>query len=216
MAIKRLFFCFVFCLLGACVINAQEEALVQNAVLEGVQLSADTSSSKQGEMVVSCYFIFMDKPSSYFYEVRKRTKQLVFEFNDTKMGTSAINSIQQAPIEGFTVEKKTVDINKTVRGLKPEWHSQVVVTFSLSAIPILNITEQYGVVSFNYKWNSDPSKMASYMEKDNSKKVMYWTGGGVLAAGAGVAAYLVFGPKKQPEQTGPLPDNDLPNHPSLQ
>jgi hypothetical protein len=213
MTFKRL---AIFLLVSGCFagVFAQDDvAPVQNAVLEGVQLSADSAATgKAGEMLVSCYFIFMDKPTSYFYEVRKKTKQLVFEFNDTRLGNSPINSIEQAPIDGFKVEQKQVDINKTVRGLKPEWHTQVSIVFNLSAIPFLNITEQYSVVSFNYKWTTDQSKIANYIEKDNTKAVILWSSAGILAGAGGVATWILLNPPPPPPQKTDLIITDLPSH----
>ncbi len=73
---------------------------VQNAVLEGIQVSSEPSK-KANENVVTCYFIFRDKPSSYFYEVKRKTKKLVFEFHDTQKGSSPVDLQKMPPIEGF-------------------------------------------------------------------------------------------------------------------
>lgn len=193
---------------------AQEETIINNAVIEGVQLTTD-KGEKPDEIVVSCYFIFMDKPSNFFYDSRPKTKQIIFEFNDTKLGTSPITSIEQAPIRGFKVEQKKVDVNKTMRDLTPEWHDMVQVTFDLDAMPMLNVSEQFGVVSFNYKWTTDVNKVAEYMqvEKDESGPII-WTSVGVGAAlGIGGIVWWVL----QPQPEGPKDiELDLPKHPDAQ
>lgn len=192
--------------------SAQDEA-TQNAVLEGVQLSSEPGT-EQGEKVVSCYFIFRDKPSSFFYEIKDKEKKLVFEFNDVKKGVSPVESMSEAPIKGFEVGEKRVNVNEQVQGLEPEWHSVVTVTFALDAIPIITVNEEYSVISFSYKWGTDPSKMDKYVQKDNKKK--YWLIGGLAGAGAvgaAVAVIAVLGGDDGGDGEDPvLDDKDLPVH----
>jgi hypothetical protein len=193
--------------------HAEAGSPVQNAVIEGIQLSSEPGK-EAGENVVTCYFIFRDKPSSYFYEVKKGSKKLVFEFNDTQKGSSPIPSTKQTPIDGFDIEQKKIDINKEVKGLTPEWHDLISVTFSLSAIPIINVTDEYNVISFSFKWSSDPAKAAKYVIKEGKTN---WTLAGTLG---GVGLLLVGGAgywwwKHQPKPLGPdlpLDTSDLPSH----
>jgi hypothetical protein len=138
---------------------------VQNAVLEGIQLSSEPGK-ETGENIVTCYFIFRDKPSSYFYETKKKLNKLVFEFNDTQKGTSPIPSAKQAPIEGFDIEQKKIDVNKEVKGLNPEFHDMISVTFNLTALPQISVTDEYNVISYSFKWSSDPTKLEKYVSKE--------------------------------------------------
>jgi hypothetical protein len=190
---------------------------VQNAVIEGIQLSSEPGK-EPGENIVTCYFIFRDKPSSYFYEVKKGTRKLVFEFNDTQKGSSPIPSAKQTPIEGFEVEQRKIDINKEVKGLNPEWHDLVSVSFSLSAIPQINVTDEYNVISFTYKWSTDPAKAAKYAVKEGkSNGVMIGSIGGLGLVIAGIGVYYLW-IKKPPQEAveGPLDTADLPTHTKTQ
>jgi hypothetical protein len=185
---------------------------VTNAILEGVQVSSEPGT-KPNEKVVSCYFIFRDKPSSYFYEFNKKDKKLVFEFNDVKKGASPIESAVEVPILGFSAEEKKVDINRAVSGMNPEWHDVTVVSLALQAIPIITVNEEYSVISFSFKWCTDPNKCDQYVEKNKSKK-WWWIGGlgGAVVVGGGVVvAYLLSLP---PAASGPSPIDisDLPTH----
>jgi hypothetical protein len=186
---------------------------VQNAVLEGIQLSSEPGK-EAGENIVTCYFIFRDKPSSYFYETKKKLNKLVFEFNDTQKGTSPIPSTKQLPIEGFEIEQKKIDVNREVKGLNPEYHDMISVTFSLTAIPLISVTDEYNVISYSFKWSSDPAKQAKYVSKEgkaNPAVVTTLTGGGVLLLGAAVFLWWKFRPvpPKPPED---IDTNDLPSH----
>jgi hypothetical protein len=185
---------------------------VQSAVLEGIQISSEPS--KEGnENVVTGYFIFRDKPSSYFYEVKRKTNKLVFEFNDTRKGESPVESQKQPPIEGFELEQRKTDVNKDVKGLNPEWHDMVSVTFNLSAIPKINVTDEYNVISFSYKWSTDPQKQKALVDRKGSTN---WglmgglAGGGALALGA--VLYFLLKPPPPPVPDGALDTNDLPLH----
>ncbi len=189
---------------------------VQNAVLEGIQVSSEPSK-EANENVITCYFIFRDKPSSYFYEVKRKTNKLVFEFNDTQKGSSPVSSQKLSPIEGFELEQSKIDVNKDVKGLNPEWHDMVSVTFSLSAIPKISVADEYNVISFNFKWSSDPSKVKALVDQQGKSNpgVIVGVGSGIVVAG-GIAAYFILKSMKHGggETIGPLDTTDLPSHSS--
>jgi hypothetical protein len=190
---------------------AQEENKVtQNAVLEGVQLSSE-AGKEPGEKVVSCYFIFRDKPSSYFYEMKRAEKRLVFEFNDAEKGGSPIQSAAEAPILGFMIDQKKVDVNKDVRGLNPEFHDMVSVSFNLDNIPNITVNDEYTVISFTYKWTTDPSKAGKYAVKDNKTWIYAGSAGGLVALGGGILAWYLLRPPVN-KQAEPLDITDLPSH----
>jgi hypothetical protein len=184
--------------------------IVQNAVLEGIQFSSEPGKEPE-EKVITCYFIFRDKPSSYFYEVRKKTKKLVFEFNDTQKGTSPVASQKETPIEGFEIEQKKIDVNKEVRGLNQEWHDLISVSFDLSMLPQVHVSDEYNVISFSYKWTTDPLKIKNYVVQDDGKKNMViWGSAGALVLGSAIVYLLI--PKGTTAKDGPLPTDDLPSH----
>ena len=187
--------------------------VVQNAVLEGIQISSEASNDR-GEKIVTCYFIFKDKPSSYFYEIKKKLKRLIFEFNDTEKGTSPIVSIGEPPLEGFTVEQKKIDVNKEVKGLNQEWHDLIAVTFDLHKIPRIDVKDEYNVISFSYRWTIDPDKEKDYeiAEDSRNKAVVLGTVGAGGLIGGGILWYFLThkGSSNQPE--GPISITDLPSH----
>jgi|WetSurMetagenome_2_1015567.scaffolds.fasta_scaffold322876_2 hypothetical protein len=189
------------------------ETGTQNAVIEGVQLSSEPGE-KPEEKVISCYFIFRDKPSSYFYEVKTKEKKIVFEFNDTKTGSSPIPSTAEAPIKGFTTELRKIDINKEVKGLKPEYHSQVRVTFDLDKVPEIHVVDEYNVISFSYKWSDNPTKVPNYVLKESSNMKYVYISSACVAGIGGVAfAYWYTHRTPPPPELGPIDPSDLPKHP---
>lgn len=198
-------------LLLACAAGAQLDDLgTQTAVLEGVQITSEPST-EPGEKTVTCYFIFREKPSSFFYEIKAKDKKLVFEFNDVKKGAAPIQSVSEPPIKGFTIQQDRVDVNKEIRGLKPEWHDVVYVSFSLDAIPRISVKEEYSVISFSYKWSTDPSMADKYVDDSGRPKWLIPTLSGVGgAAVAGVIIALLVGGDDVDEGALPLDTTDLP------
>jgi hypothetical protein len=184
---------------------------VQNAIIEGIQLSSE-DTDVPGEKIISGYFIFRDKPSSYFYEVKLREKKIVFEFNDTRTGSSPVPSASELPIKGFKIVQDKVDVNKEVKGLKPEWHDLIRVTFDMEAIPQIHVNDEYSVISFSFKWSTDPAKVAQYIVKDNTPKIILWSSAGVGGLGLGTLAYFLLRKEPGPEKLGPLSKEDLPLH----
>ena len=204
----------LFCLYFVFPLFAQEPTgIVQNAVLEGVQFSSEPGK-EPGEKIVTCYFIFRDKPSSYFYEIRKKTKKLVFEFNDTQKGTSPVASQQEYPIQGFSVDQKKIDVNKEVHGLNQEWHDLISITFDLDMIPIVHVSDEYNVISFSYKWTTDPAKIKNYVIKeDDTKTKVVWGSVGLFALGSAGFLYYKFGINHgTTAPPGPIDISDLPLH----
>lgn len=197
--------------------DADAVSAVQNAILEGVSISAEKGSSAD-EKNVTCYFIFKDKPSSYFFnkikDPRTKERKIVFEFNDTKMGQSPISYEVEPPITSFKIDSKHVDANATVKGLTPEWHDILVITLNVSQFPKeFSPSDQYNIISFSYKWSTDPNKVAIYAESEKKPPIGWIAAGGVVAIGAGVAAKVIFGTTPTPTPAQPLSIDDLPSRP---
>jgi hypothetical protein len=188
--------------------EASPESDDLNTSIEGIQISHEPGN-KADEVVVSGYFIFKEKPVSYFYEVKQQEKKIVFEFNDTRAPKTRIPSVAEPPINKFTVEQRTIDINKDIRGLSPEFHNQVRVTFFLDNIPEIHVTDQSNVILFSYKWTTDPQKVGKYVLKSSSNGWIKYAIGGVAVAGAGTVYAL-----KSNGSTGNsvIPISDLPAH----
>jgi hypothetical protein len=187
-----------------------QESASAGATFEGIQLSSEPGKGT-GEKFVTCYFIFKDKPSSYFYEVKNR--KLTFEFNDVHRGDSPALSGNQPPIDSFQVEQKKVDINKEVKGLNPEWHDMVMVTFFLSATPKISVVDEFNVISFSYMWSDVSPLRYAVKEGKTNKYIAYGVGGlGVVAACVGAYCYYTYSTKTGGTAESPLPVNDLPVH----
>ena len=189
--------------------EASLEGDEQYTTLEGVQISHEPGN-KADEVVVSGYFIFKEKPVSYFYDVKQQEKKIVFEFNDTRVTAARIPSVAEPPIKKFTVEQRSVDVNKDVRGLRPEFHNQVRVTFFLDNIPEIHVTDQSNVILFSYKWTTDPQRVSKYILKPGSNGWIKYAVGGVAIVGVGA----VFALNKGNNSSGnsPLSISDLPKH----
>jgi hypothetical protein len=191
--------------------EVEETSNFQNAIIEGIQLTTEKSEVTD-ERVISCYFIFRDKPTSYFYEAKIREKKLIFEFNDTKTGSSPVPTASEYPIKGFKIESGKMDINKDVKGLMPEWHDMIRVIFDVDHMPKVHVSDEYSIISFSFKWTSDPTKYKLYTVKDNSRKVVAITTatvGGALIGGGVYAIIKIMQPPLAPE---PISIGDLPEH----
>lgn len=189
--------------------EAEDDNLIKNAVIEGIQLSSEPGE-KPDEKVISGYFIFKDKPSSYFYEVKRKEKKLVFEFNDTKSGATPIASVSESPIKGFVIEDRKVDVNKEVRGLKPEWHNQMRVVFSLEAIPEIFVNDEYNVITFNFKWTSNPALVENYIVKDYTKRTILISAASVTGVGVGALVGWYLKTHQPPKPIPEIDTDDLP------
>jgi hypothetical protein len=188
------------------------ESGFQNAIIEGVQLTAEPGSQPD-EKIIAGYFIFRDKPSSYFYEVKLKEKKLIFEFNDTRVGSSPVPTASELPIKGFIIEQGKIDVNKAVKGLKPEWHDLIRVVFDLEAVPEVHVNDEYSIISFSFKWSSDPAKQVKYTLKDQTPKVILWSTAGVGGIALGVVTYFLLNSNDDEEKITVLSNDDLPKHP---
>ena len=191
--------------------DASRESNIQNAIIEGVQITSEKGETTD-EKVITGYFIFRDKPSSYFYEVKLREKKLIFEFNDTKTGASPVPSTSEPPIKGFKIAEDKVDVNKEVKGLKPEWHDMIRITFDLEQVPEVHVNDEFSIISFSFKWTTNQEKLAQYIVKDNTPKIILWSSAGVGGVAAGALAYFLLKRDPPPAKLGPLSKDDLPVH----
>lgn len=184
----------------------------QNAVLEGIQLSSEPGDEEH-EKIITGYFIFRDKPTSYFFEAKPRENKIVFDFNDTEMGSSPIPSQKEPPIEGFRIEETKIDINAEVQGLTPEWHDVLRVSFFMDNIPEITVKDEYSIISFSFRWTTDPTQIKKYVQERNTGKVFLFSSLGLGAVGGGLLAYFLIQPDTPPEEPKPLGIDDLPSHP---
>jgi len=172
-------------------VEENRASTIQNAIIEGIQISKEPGDTPD-ESIITCYFIFRDKPTSYFYETKQKQKSIEFEFNDVITGTSPIPSVSEPPIQGFVIEKRKVDANKDVVGLNPEWHDIIKVKISFDAFPKITVKDEYSVISFSFRWTSSADKEGAYTEKDNKGRkvvIIALLGAAGLSLG-GVGAYL--------------------------
>lgn len=210
--VKRFIIFAAVALFGSvCIAGAQSNPQVGNGVLEGIQISTDKGATPD-EVVVSCYFIFRDKFSAFYHDIKRKPNRIIFEFYDAEPGTSPIPTSSQAPIIGFDIEKKKVDMNKDMRGLNPDWHDMVQVIFNLTEVPQIAVTEEYSVVSFTYKWTTDPDKLKNYIAKEKNNRVLLWSLTGVGALAGGAVAYFLLQPPDPPPPESSLIITDLPGH----
>jgi hypothetical protein len=194
--------------------SSTKKSKIQNAVLEGIQLSSEPGESID-EKIVTCYFIFRDKPSSYFYEAFPKEKEIVFEFNDVQVGASPILSAKEPPIQGFRFQSEKIDANKEVVGLNPEWHDILKVHFFFDAIPEITVKDEYSVISFAFKWTTNPEKVKQYTQKYGvNKPLLISLISGGIAIPAVVALILLKNADPPNTETPPLSIHDLPSHPT--
>jgi hypothetical protein len=191
----------------------KETSEFQDAVIEGLQVSTEQGKTSD-EVIVTCYFIFRDKPTSYFYDIDRKEKKLVFEFVDARTGTSPIAALEQPPLKEIIIEEAQIDANKDIKGLNPEWHDMIRITFDLEYLPAFSVTDEANIISFKYRWTTDPAKYQQYIEA-NKFPLVFWISGGVLGAiGIGTLTYFLL-PKKEPPEPGPLSVDGLPTRPTI-
>lgn len=190
-----------------------KKSKVQNAILEGIQLTVEPSETGN-DTLISCYFIFRENPSSYFFSTDLKEKKIVFEFNDVVQGIAPLSSQELKPIKGFRIEAEKVNANEEIAGLKPEWHDIMKVSLFCDAIPILSVKDEYGVVSFSFKWSKDPEKQKELVLKEKKKPLIIGlvTGGIVGLGGLGLG--LFFGGDDEAAPKENLSITDLPTHPT--
>lgn len=188
-------------------------SMVQNAVLEGIQISKEPGESLD-ESIITSYFIFRDKPSNYFYEVKKKQKLIEFEFDDVVEGSSPIASVEEPPIKGFKIESKKIDKNKDVVGLNPEWHDVIKVTFLFDAVPKITVKDEYSIISFSFRWSTKEDKADMYVEEDRNRRPLLFVLLGTGAALGGLGAYLFLKPDPDDNDRKPLEGIEgIINHP---
>jgi len=191
----------------------KETSEFQDAVIEGLQVSTEQGKTSD-EVLVTCYFIFRDKPTSYFYDINRKERKLVFEFLDARTGTSPLAAVSQHPLREVVIEESQIDANKDIKGLSPEWHDMIRITFYVDYLPAFSVTDEANIVSFKYKWTTDPDKYKQYIET-NRFPLVFWISGGVLGAiGIGTLTYFLL-PKPERGQGGPLSMDGLPGRPPL-
>jgi hypothetical protein len=98
-----------------------------------------------------------------------------------------------------------------------EWHDMIRVIFDVDHMPKVHVSDEYSIISFSFKWTSDPAKYKLYTVKDNSRKVVAITSatiGGVLIGGGvyGLIKFLEPPPAQEPIFTGDLPDHKQPGN----
>jgi len=191
--------------------NRLHESLFQDAIIEGLQFSSEPGSTED-EVIISCFFIFRDTPSSYFYDLNRKDKKLVFEFADARTGFSPIRVDEQSPITGIVIEELQVDANKEIKGLNPEWHNYIRITMNLSHIPIVTVSDEHNIISFRYTWTTNPEKYHQYVEPNRFPLVFWLSGGALGAIGIGLLTYFLI-PKKEKVIDPTLPLDDLPLRP---
>ena len=192
--------------------NRLYESQFQDAVIEGLQFTSEPTGVED-EVMITCYFIFRDKPTSYFYDLNRNEKKIIFEFADARTGSSPVRVDEQSPIKGVTVEELQVDANKEIKGLNPEWHNYIRVTMDLTHIPVVFVSDESNIISFRYKWTTDPEKFPLYVEPNNFPLVFWLSAGGLGAIGIGLLTYFLI-PKKEKPIDNTLSDRDLPGRPT--
>lgn len=182
----------------------------QNAIIEGIQITAD-DGPKPEEKIVSVYFIFHDKPSSYSYKVDLREKKIIFEFNDATTGPKEIPSIAEPPIKGFSITSETVDINAS--NGTPDLHNRIQVIFDFDRVPEIKVNDDYSIIIFTFRWPKNSSRVSRYALKSPAKKIFWWSSTGLcLASGGAALAYYYYFLKPSDSQK-PLEDLDISDLP---
>ncbi len=182
---------------------AEQESVI--CTLEGVQILKKETGD--GNKDVNVVFLLTQKPSSYFNYYDPQKKAVVFDFYDTRIGESIIDSVREPPITTSKVESFKIDLNKEVEGLKPDIRDVVRVSLYTPFDFGYDIQEDEGVITMSFKWSG-----RTETKLKRQKSAFYWQFPLVLAVagGAAFAAYELW-LKKEPASADPLPC--CPDHP---
>jgi hypothetical protein len=180
------------------------------AIIEVIQASTEPGL-KPEEKIVSWYVIFQSKKASnYSYVMQENEKKLVFEFSNTKC--KQFSSLAEPPVQGFTIETIGSDTSKS-GSVSAASSSLVRVTFTLDAVPVIVVNDEFNIISFSYKWTTNPKKESEYILKKSPNKIIIWSAAGVAGVGLGIGGYFIL----RTTHTAPGPEglstSDLPVHP---
>jgi hypothetical protein len=126
-----------------------------------------------------CYTINLTKkPIEYFYEIKSKKGEIIFELFDVKKDSIVDTFEIQPPITGISILENKVDLNVESRGRKPDWHSRVMVEFKTKYFPKIDVENDTNGIVFKYKWSSDSTKIQEYISKGGM--VIYDPGGPII------------------------------------
>lgn len=164
-----------------------------NCTIEGVQVLKKTGD--QGEKDVSIVFLLTRKPSVYFNYYDPVKKAIVFDFYDTHIGKSLLDTVHEAPITTSTLELSQIDLNKDVAGLKPDFRDVVRVSLYTPYKFDYDVQEDEGIITMSFKWSGKKE-----VRLKRKKNAVYWQLplGLAVAGGAVFAAYELW-LKKSPQ-----------------
>ncbi len=169
-----------------------------SCTLEGIQvLKKENGKNPQDVNIV---FLLTEKPSVYFNYYDAGRKAVVFDFYDTHIGESLMDSIHEPPITTSSVEPSRVDLNRDVAGLKPDFRDVVRVSLYTPRDFEYDVREEDNVITLSFKWNGrwntalKPQKTAFYWQFPLAL---------VTAAGVGFTTYELL--KKPAAKTQPPP-----------
>jgi hypothetical protein len=184
-------------------VGNQEEI---TCALEGVQIIKKPGGN--GSKDVSVVFLLTRKPSVYFNYYDAARKAVVFDFYDTHIGESILDTIREPPITTSSVESYKIDLNRDVEGFKPDIRDVVRVALFTPYVLDYDVQEDGGVITLSFKWSGRKENRLK-----RQKTAFYWQFPLALAAagGAGFAAYELWLKKSTVERINPF--TALPSHP---
>ena len=177
--------------------TVEEEGII--CTIEGVQITK--KDGEKGAKDISIVFLLTEMPSAYFNYYDPAKKAIVFDFYDTHIGESIIESIQETPITNSSVELFKIDLNKDVAGLKPDIRDVARVTLFTPHDFEYDVQEDVGVITMSFKWSD---KIAGKLTAKKNAYKWKWPLGLAVLAGGGAAAWWYLKPEAK-EAVDPLP-----------
>jgi hypothetical protein len=147
-------------IIGGISVFAQDSLFINaSALLNEIRFDT-TQTYKPNEYDVNCWFNFINKPSSYYYEVNIKEKTLKIGFNDAKSDSTTIPSTFQKPIQVITINNNKFNIHK--KSEKPEMHDQINIIIKLANVPKFEVVDFGDTLLFTYKWTSNENDINRY------------------------------------------------------
>lgn len=198
--------------------SAESESLTCS--FEGLQVFRQKHDN--GPEEVDIVFLLTEKPPAYFNYYDADKKAVVFDFYDTRVGESLIDTLHAPPITTSSVESVRVDLNRDVPGLKPDFRDIVRVSLYTPNDFEYDVREEENVITLSFNRSGvegplagapgSPSEGSQDTRQLRSGTAFYWQFplALVAAGGAGFVTYELL--KTSSSKPNGLPC--CPEHPS--
>ncbi|MFP4522599.1 MAG: hypothetical protein ACLFQK_10675 [Fibrobacterota bacterium] len=189
-----------------------------DAVLKGFS-AVTQKGQKLGERKTVIRMEFIGKPTSYYHGFNQADTALEFEFYDAGLHKyKDYEGLDDLPFRSTEVFEDSVDLNKDIKGIRPDVRDVVRIRFKLFEEVEFEVYDEYNRIIAELSWNTDPKKNIRYIRESSKKRKLYLGIAGGATAGivaAIVASAIIEGtPEEEDDAKTELPPiGEPPGHP---